>query len=353
MSRAFIDARCLSTFILSLDFELHWGIRDYADSRTARVRLDGARAAIPRILALFEEFDVAATWATVGFVFATSRNELQAHFPGLRPTYVDQRLDPYFEQIGHCETDDPFHFAPSLVELIRHTPLQEIGTHTFSHYYCNEPGQTAATFAADLRAALEIARLRGIELTSIVFPRNQHNPAYDSILLEHGIRAYRGNPRSSMWQFSGAEESAGRTKRMARLADTYISLHPDEELQRWDDVLQPSGLSDVRATTFLRPWSRRLRALEPLRIARLRSAIRRAARTNRLIHLWWHPHNFGLNTGENLAVLRALLETFAECHERYGMQSMTMSEVDAAARRMAQGTSAAQQSSRAPASVAG
>jgi peptidoglycan/xylan/chitin deacetylase (PgdA/CDA1 family) len=349
MNRDRSDASKRSAFVLSLDFELHWGIRDH----TGRARLLGARAAIPRMLDLLQEFQVGASWATVGFLFASSRRELEALSPELRPAYAELRLRPYAEPLGHTEDDDPFHFAPSLIDLIRCTPLQEIGTHTFSHYYCNEPGQSAATFAADLRAAIEIARLRGIELASIVFPRNQHNPAYDPILLAHGIRAYRGNPRSSMWQFSGAEESTESTKRMARLADTYIALHPDEELQRWDDVLQPSGLSDVRATTFLRPWSRRLRALEPLRIARLRAAIRRAARTNRLIHLWWHPHNFGLNTDENLAVLRALLETFAECRECYGMQSMTMSEVDATTRRMAQGTSAAQQSSRAPASVAG
>jgi hypothetical protein len=61
--------------VISLDFELLWGVRDLypADGGTYRANLLGARTAIPKLLQLFEEFEIAATWATVGMLFANSR----------------------------------------------------------------------------------------------------------------------------------------------------------------------------------------------------------------------------------------------------------------------------------------
>src|SRR5262245_13071649 len=55
--------------VISLDFELHWGVRDKRPvDGSYRENLLGAREAIPRMLDLFEEFGIAATWATVGFL---------------------------------------------------------------------------------------------------------------------------------------------------------------------------------------------------------------------------------------------------------------------------------------------
>ena len=104
----------------------------------------GARRAIPHMLALFEEFDVAATWATVGCLFATSRQELDTFFPAVLPAYTNPRLTPIGSPVGTNEEDDPLHFAPSLIAAIQRTPRQEIATHTFSHYYCLAPGQIEA-----------------------------------------------------------------------------------------------------------------------------------------------------------------------------------------------------------------
>ncbi len=49
-----------------------------------------------------------------------------------------------------------------------------------------------------------------------------------------------------------------------------------------------------------------------------------AARRRKLFHLWWHPHNFGVDLQENLAFLRAILDCFRTLQELYGMRSMTM-----------------------------
>ncbi|CAN5694901.1 polysaccharide deacetylase family protein [soil metagenome] len=313
--------------VISLDFELQWGVRDHSPRGSRYERnLMGARDVIPGMLKMFEEHGVAATWATVGFLFARSRADLDTFRPAVLPTYGNPRLFPYGEQVGNSEEDDPLHYAPSLIELIRNTPRQELATHTYSHFFCTESGQTAEQFDSDLQAARAIAAPWGVDLRSIVFPRNQHNPAYDEVLRRNGIVAYRGNPRSWMWHFADAVESAGRRKRAARLADTYLNITGNGAVG-WDEVLQPSGLADVRASFLVRAFKPRLRRLERLRLGRLTSAVREAARSRQIIHLWWHPHNFGAYPEQCLSFLGGVMEEFVHCREEYGMEALTMAEV--------------------------
>jgi peptidoglycan/xylan/chitin deacetylase (PgdA/CDA1 family) len=313
--------------VLSLDFELAWGAARW-QSDSYRRNLEGARLAIPRLLDLFAERDVAATWATVGFLFARSREEREAYTPppGLRPAYREAELDSYVQPVGEGEEDDPLHYAPSVIAGIRNTARQEIATHTLSHYYCCAPGQTAPAFRADLQAACAIARARGIEITSIVFPRNQHNPAYDPILAEEGIRAYRGLPRAWMWRRAEARDVTSPGRRGARLFDSYANLS-GHGTYRWSDVLQPSGLSDVRASRFLRPASSRATSRR-LVLRRIRQSLRQAAERGEIYHLWWHPHNFGRHLEANLADLRVILDELERLREEKGMTSLSMRDVD-------------------------
>jgi len=312
--------------VISLDFELHWGVRDKcAPNGPYRENLLGARKAIPRILDLFEAFEVAATWATVGFLFAESRREREAFCPAIRPQYVDTRLDPYAEPTGENEGDDPLHYAASLIAQIAKRPKQEIATHTFSHYYCQEPGETRESFAADLASAVAIAQRRGLNVGSIVFPRNQFRPGYEDLLKEAGVLCYRGN--EPHWMYRPRPRSQETLAvRAPRLLDHYVSLS-GSKVVRWDEILQPNGLCDVRSSMFLRPYSTQRKSLESIRLRRIAGGIRAAAEQRGIFHLWWHPHNFGADTAENLEFLRSVLEVFASCRQTRGMKSLNMAEV--------------------------
>lgn len=314
--------------VVSLDFELHWGVRDiYPPDGSYRAVLLEARRLIPELLRLFAEFEIAATWATVGFLFATSREELERFRPRLRPAYTDRVLDPYDEPVGRDESEDPIHFAPSLIREIERTPGQEVATHTFSHYYCLEEGQSREPFRADLEAACAIAAARGIPLRSIVFPRNQYHPDYADVLIESGIRVYRRNQQAWMHRESTSSGGITRSKRAGRMLDSYLNLSGDNAAI-WAEVRQPNGLSNVPASGFLRRYNPRLRALEPLRLARIRRSMERAARQRRIFHLWSHPHTFAVHTEENLRFVRRVLEEFSRCRDRYGMRSLSMAGVD-------------------------
>lgn len=325
----------LGALVISLDFELHWGVRDIRTTGGPYgENVRGARTAIPKILLAFEEFEVAATWATIGFLFARNRRELTDFYPSVRPGYADRRLDPYTETIGTDESDDPFHFARSLIDRIRDTPRQEIGSHTFSHYYCLEDGQTAEAFRADLESACQIAAAAGVRLKSLVLPRNQFNTSYAPLMRAAGFISYRGNQPGRMYRAGNSKEASAALARIGRLTDAYLNVS-GHALTGWDEVASAaSGLFDIRASRFLRPYSRRTVLFDSLRLRRIAEAMRKAARERRIYHLWWHPHNFGADIEESMAILRRILITFRSLRDEHGFQSLSMSEAAAVASRL-------------------
>jgi hypothetical protein len=316
------------TLVVSLDFELHWGVRDSLGVDEYGANLHGAREVIPRLLERFAVAGVGATWATVGMLFCESRDDLAARKPARLPLYDDPRLSPYgdVEKLGASEEDDPLHFAPSLIRQIAATPRQEVATHTFSHYYCLERGQTAADFEADLVAAVDVAGAAGVELRSIVFPRNQANPAYLPICAQHGLIAYRGNQAGRLHR-PQPEHSTSKGQRALRLVDAYVPV--SRPSARASAPSRAGGLVDVPASRFLRPRprSRALASLERLKLRRVFRELERAARTGGVYHLWWHPHNFGVDQEGHLAQLDAVLARFSHLRAERGMRSLTMAQL--------------------------
>jgi len=323
------SGRLPGAFVISLDFELHWGFFDRRElDEGLESEMRNARLAAESMLELFREREIHASWAAVGFLMLENREQLDRIAPAnnQRPRYNDQGLDPYRVQVGPDERSDPAHFAASLVKKIIAAPGQELASHTFSHYYCLEPGQDEAAFAADMRAAGAAAALHGQAPRSIVFPRNQHNPEYGRILLEHGIGAYRGNPDHPWYRASENRIDRSLRRRAGRLLDSYINLS-GKSLQSWNDLRNQDFPLNIRASRFLRPWSSKLAPLEPLKILRIRRSIRTAAETGSIFHLWWHPHNFASHMNENLAGLGLIFDEFDNCRERYGMCSLNMGEI--------------------------
>jgi peptidoglycan/xylan/chitin deacetylase (PgdA/CDA1 family) len=312
-----------SHLVISLDFELMWGMRDQITVESYGANVRGVREAIPRLLDLFERFRIRATWATVGFLFCETKDELLASLPALQPSYRDAPLSNYryVDEIGSSEADDPHYFGFSLLKRIQGCPDQEIATHTFSHYYCLEEGQTSGQFRADLDAAFSVARRQGVPLKSIVFPRNQYAPEHLEIAADAGLKTFRGNERS--WLYRPARgEAQSALRRAGRLADQYVNItgHHAQKPKRTGE------LTEVAASRFLRPHARALAPLDTLRLTRIRRAIDAAAAEDRIFHLWWHPHNFGVSLEDNMAFLTAILGHFARARHAHGMRSSRMDD---------------------------
>ncbi|HMQ00820.1 MAG TPA: polysaccharide deacetylase family protein [Cyclobacteriaceae bacterium] len=350
-------------FSISLDFELHWGgfekwkleisneefrikndevlsgLQSAVDSRkSAKVKgkegtynqyFLNTRKVIPQMLTLFQQFKVRATWATVGLLFHEHRQQLQQHLPAIKPAYQQQHLSAYHYiehvGIGEDEAADPFHYALSLIKLIQATPGQEIGTHTFAHYYCNETGQNTEQFRADLRAAQKAARAHGITLTSLVFPRNQFNDAYLKVCEEEGIKTVRSNPAVWYWHIDTAKESIW--KRINRGVDAYLPYGKSKSFVLNTIPLAADKPFCIPASRFLRPPHARAPWLNRLRIKRILAEMTHAAQSGEVYHLWWHPHNFGAHPQQSMEELTEILKHYQYLQQKFGMQSCSMQDL--------------------------
>lgn len=305
-------------FVLSLDFELMWGVRSSRTIEAYAANVLGVRTMVPRMLDLLVRHDLGCTWATVGLVFFDDRDAMMAALPTVRPAYGDTRLSSYsyLDEVGRDERSDPYHFGRSLVRLIAGCPRQEIATHTFSHYFCLAEGHTPAAFAADLDAAVKVAAAEGVSLRSIVFPRNQVRDDVLPLCRAAGLEVYRGTGPGVR------ADDNGVVRRGMRLLGSYL----DTGQLGTSVQAGPHGMTDVPASLFLRPYSRRLSFAEPMKRTRILDAMRLAARHGRLFHLWFHPHNFGVDQDENFALMTAIAEEAARLRDAFGWPTLTMAQ---------------------------
>lgn len=311
--------------VISLDFELLWGVRDKKTIAQYGEDIRAVHAIIPRLLEMFNNYGVKATFSTVGFLFFENKTDLLSSLPKLLPKYANKNLSPYsghFDLLKESYPQDKYHFGWHLLQKIQLHPQHEIGTHTFSHYYCLEEGQTVEQFSADIQQAIKVANERGIKISSLVFPRNQFNDAYLKICSDLGITCYRGNEHS--WLYEARNKNDEQLYRRAlRLVDAYINISGHHVYS--NEYMRSTFPVDVPSSRFLRPYSAKLSFLEPLKINRIKQSMTYAAKNNLTYHLWWHPHNFGDHTEENFAGLEQLLKHFKALYQTNNFRSYTMS----------------------------
>ena len=311
-------------FVISLDFEIYWGVHDAVKLSDYRENLLGVRKVIPQLLELFSQYHINATFATVGFLFFNNKKELLKALPRNKPQYLNKKISPYLSQLneaGETENDDPLRFGLSLVNKIKDAG-QEIATHTFSHYYCLEPGQTIEDFKEDLAYAKSIALKNNMELKSVVFPRDQYTQLYLEACRDAGLACYRGNERSILFS-SKTYGIATQFRRPFRLADSYFNLSGHNCYS--DEEMRENILINIPSSRFLRPYSKKLIFLEKYKLKRITDSMTYAAKNGLTFHLWWHPHNFGINISENFCFLEKILLHYQQLKEKYGFQSMNMS----------------------------
>lgn len=310
----------MSSLVISLDFELFWGVADSQTLNSYQKNIIGEWDAIPQILSLFKRYEIKATWATVGMAMCRDHRQWSDIRPKVLPGYKDTGLSAYNYSSLAKEYPNMF-FGRSLVERILQTPGQEVGGHSYSHFYCNEPGATVDQFLADLICAREIASELGVKLRSFVFPRNQHRQESLKCLIDNGYQVYRGNPHHWLYA-NGHNVAGGFAGRLARLADAYVPYSGSLVTSVTNDRF----ILNCPGSHFLRPWSRRLSLLESIRLTRLKRSMLEAAKSNGVFHLWWHPHNFGVNIDNNINALEDLLKFYRSLSDEYGMVSRAMGD---------------------------
>jgi hypothetical protein len=286
------------TLVLSLDFELRWGMYDVlgGDIDAYRGNLLGVREAVPLLLDALNARQMPCSWAVVGAMACAGWEE----YLDLAPPqpYTDPRLR-FDRTWAQRDPDGLLHFAPNLVQEVARTPHQFIGSHTFGHLYCMEQGIMARDMDADARVCSQVLSRFGVGAPrTLIFPRNQ--VAFLPTLARHGIAAVRDCQPGMAWQESriDRESIVHRVGRMASMVRVRGAAAASEH-----------GVLRVPSSAFLRMGLR-----EPLHSVFVRSLLdgARALRSGEVLHIWCHPHNLGDRPAQRVAELLGLVDALTE-----------------------------------------
>lgn len=312
-------------FVISLDFELFWGIQDKFNFEEYGPNVLGVWEIFPKLLQVFRKYEIHATFAAVGAMFSKDLQDLNKFIPEKLPSYSNSELSPYHSFVKDSVNHNPkYYFGSELIELLKSEKNHEIGTHTFSHYYCLEEGQSKEEFEADLQAAIRIAEKYSIEINTFIFPRHQLRKDYIDLFSKYNIKTYRGTEKA--WYHSPARDGEESVwKRAVRYANYYFYL----------GTHHCPGLAEIRkekpynipASMWLRPYRKKWGKLEGLRLRRIKNAMTYAAKRNKIYHLWWHPHEMGIDQAENFSFLEKILKHYEKLNRKYNFQSRNMTEI--------------------------
>ena len=178
------DSVVPGTFVVSLDFELAWGTRGRPAQSKVGPWLNGAREAVRQMLDLFIEFEVSATWATVGALLMAQPGGTQRHRMLSKDRYSDVPTGDYLTA--------PHWYAEDMLPWLLDCPVpQELGCHTLTHLYVNTQPEGRNEFAEELDLFIELFEELDLPRPrSFVFPK-AYQAHYD-LLADRDFYAYRG-----------------------------------------------------------------------------------------------------------------------------------------------------------------
>ena len=310
--------------VISLDFELLWGVFDKTDPLKNPEYFSKTKELIPELLNIFNKNNIHCTWALVGMLFNKDWVEWEANIPKTLPDYYNINLSSYNfgKNFRKQKGSEDFCFSLENIKKIAATPYQEIATHTYSHYYCLEEGQSLISFKADMEKTVGMAKKEGFILESLVFPRNQFNPEYLEICRDMGIKNVRTNPDSWYWKNPNSNDYLTK---ISRTGDAYLPF--GKKSYKFSQLNKTADMPlKQKASRFFRPWENNP-LLHKLKVKRIMAEMTKAAKNKEIYHLWWHPHNFANSPLESLADLNKIIGHFKYLQDLYNFQSANMREI--------------------------
>ena len=293
-------------FIISIDTELAWGrIETPNDGLLDTLRKDpqNGRGAISKLLDIFRENDIRATWAVVGHLFL-DHCELEGGVPHRN---IPRLADDWYS-FDPCSniTNSPLFYGRDIIEKLLSNPVKhEIGLHSFSHVLFSECTREVAD--AEVKEGIRLAKQFGIEVKSFVFPQNKIG--HVDVLSENGIQIYRG-------------------KDLVRAHPQQVAL--PRKLRGFIDVLKPQlGKASRRDGVWEIPSSGIFGEIPQIPsgiLIRSRLGMEMAINENGIFHIWLHPESL-LIEPELAAHLAQFLKTVSRRRDEGKIQVMTMGDL--------------------------
>jgi peptidoglycan/xylan/chitin deacetylase (PgdA/CDA1 family) len=280
-----------AVFVISLDTELAWGSFDRNGVEKYALYYAQVRDIVGKLLDMFEQHQVKATWALVGHLFLTScsREGPDNHNHVLQPNYrwYPQGWlshDPY-STVGA----DPFFYAPDLADRIASAlPRHELASHTFTHAILGDPECSREVAFSQLQECKRLAHAKGRETLSLVFPRNR--VGHLDVLCQLGFTSFRG-PEKTWYGWTTGTSPIGKA---LRFLNKFLVVSPPcyQEFVCYREDVGQEWLVNLPGSMFFPPYSGLWRLVGiSKRISQAKKGIDMAIRRKALFHLWFHPFN--------------------------------------------------------------
>ena len=287
-----------------------WGIHDFFDADKNRIRkyLLANHQTVNKMLKYFEEYDVASTWATVGAIACSNKGEYLSLVPN-QPNYVNQSLKLNTEIFNDNKYENYF-FAPELINKILVTPKQELASHSFSHLYFAEEGVTEKDFLTDMKN-LETLWQKKFQYkpVSLVFPRNQ--VSFTNLLKHTSIKIWRENEKPFYYNFD-------KKDKLSRALRFIESINPRVVRSTYSNNKFTRNSLFVRFNLPNQLWI--------LHMKRIKNELKKLT-SNKVFHLYWHPHNLNFNTKLSFNRMIEVLDVINNARNIYGIQSISMKDL--------------------------
>lgn len=302
-------------FTISLDFEKFWGVAGSKTIENYGQNILNVEEVVDRLLVLFKKYEINVTWAFVGFLAYKNFDMVKKAINFELPKYKNQNQSTY-TLLNKEDISKYLFLSGNQIENIKECKGQELASHSFSHIYCEEEGVTVNDFINDVKAFETVANNVGFTATSFVFPRNQVTKDCVNVLAQNSYSSYRGKEES--YGFTGN----GLTHKIYRQLNLVLNISGHNTFK-----IKPEKILNIKGSSFLHPVSVKIKSLNYLRRRRIINAMSYAAQKNEVYHLWWHPHNFGVNMESNLENLELILKHYTYLNFKYGYTSMNMGQI--------------------------
>lgn len=306
----------MGTLVVSLDAELAWGFHDVDPPAE---RLATARLAWERLVALFDRYEVPATWAVVGhLVLDGCAGPHREHPAGDRVCEIDLGSAD-----GPSLSADRAWYARDLVETVADADAgHEIAGHGFTHVHFAHDRMRRPFARREIERTRDAAATAGFDVGSFVFPVNE--VGYRSLLSEAGFGCYRGRAPTAersaaerrVRKATGALTDRGHAPLVTPRIDEYGLVNVPASMYLFDGL---GPVADAAETLHGDPVARRAER-----------GVDAAADGDGVCHLWFHPHN--LTAPEDYERLRRVLSRAAEHRDRGDLSIETMGTVAARTR---------------------
>jgi hypothetical protein len=285
-------------FTISIDYEFGWGRPERLFSSEEAEIVRNEVHITRRLLDLFEEYSMPATWAVASHLLESSCSFGKTFAHPEYPRPITKGKDWFFQHPPKGDVHDVLWFdSESLISRIAASPARhEIASHSYAHIAYGAPDVNPDAVKVDIQHAKSRHSNAKLPFQTFIFPWNSEG--FYAELYEAGIMCYRGT--TARWYHS----LPGMVKRVGHVLDYVLPFAPPVVMP----TMHASGLLNI-ADSMLLLRREGIRKWVPSFMLKTKAVkgLQRAVSEKAIFHLWFHPFNFAFHTEEQFAIFEHIL----------------------------------------------